>query len=147
MERVLNANQKVRERRNQLQHPAAEVIRETLIKEGIGRHQLTIDSDRGAAMRSQPVAQLLATLGVTRLLPRVLPLAQRGALPLWNRASDAGLLAHRLGHGSPRGTGLRAGRRSCPPPGAIRPRRSEEAYAGSGSFDQPTRKSANNPHT
>jgi len=69
MDRVLNANQKVRERRDQLQHPVAEVLRETLIKEGIGRHQLTIDSDRGAAMRSQPVAQLLATLGVTRLLP------------------------------------------------------------------------------
>ena len=67
MDRVLNANQKVRERRNQLQHPAAEVIRKTLIKECIGRDQLKIRSDRCAAMRSQAVAQLLATLGPTRV--------------------------------------------------------------------------------
>jgi len=124
MYRVLNANQEVRERRNQLRHPAyakpqlvatapnqvwtwditkllgpakwtyyylyvildiysryvvgwmlasresqhlaERLIRETLIKEGIGRDQLTIHSDRGAAMRSQAVAQLLATLGVTK---------------------------------------------------------------------------------
>ncbi len=124
MERILKANQEVRERRNQLRHPAyakpqlvatapnqvwtwditkllgpakwtyyylyvildiysryvvgwmlasresqhlaERLIRETLIKEGIGRDQLTIHSDRGAAMRSQAVAQLLATLGVTK---------------------------------------------------------------------------------
>jgi putative transposase len=48
------------------QHLAERLIRETLIKEGIGRDQLTIHSDRGAAMRSQAVAQLLATLGVTK---------------------------------------------------------------------------------
>ena len=49
------------------QHLAERLIRETLIKEGIGRDQLTIHSDRGAAMRSQDVAQLLATLGPTRV--------------------------------------------------------------------------------
>ncbi|NCV59399.1 MAG: IS3 family transposase, partial [Betaproteobacteria bacterium] len=48
------------------QHLAERLIRETLIKEGIGRDRLTIHSDRGAAMRSQAVAQLLATLGVTK---------------------------------------------------------------------------------
>ncbi len=48
------------------QHLAERLIRETLIKEGIGRDQLTIHSDRGPAMRSQAVAQLLATLGVTK---------------------------------------------------------------------------------
>jgi putative transposase len=124
MYRVLEANQEVRERRNQLRHPAytkpqlvatapnqvwtwditkllgpakwtyyylyvildiysryvvgwmlasresqhlaERLIRETLIKEGIHRDQLTIHSDRGPAMRSQAVAQLLATLGVTK---------------------------------------------------------------------------------
>ena len=35
------------------QHLAAEVIQETLVKEGIGRDQLTIHSDRGAAIRSR----------------------------------------------------------------------------------------------
>jgi len=83
----------------------------------------------------------------TRLLPRVLPLAQRGALPLLNRASDTGRRAHWPSHGSPRGAGLRTGRRSCPPPRAVRPRRSEAADAGSGSLDQPTRKPASRPHT
>ena len=125
MYRVLDANQEVRERRNQLRHPAyakpqlmatapnqvwtwditkllgpakwtsyylymiidiysryvvgwmlahresqhlaARLIRETFVKEGIHRDQLTIHSDRGPAMRSQAVAQLLATLGVTRV--------------------------------------------------------------------------------
>jgi putative transposase len=124
MYRVLEANQEVRERRNQLRHPAyaksqlvatapnqvwtwditkllgpakwtyyylyvildiysryvvgwmlahresqhlaERLIRETLVKEGILRDQLTIHSDRGPAMRSQAVAQLLATLGVTK---------------------------------------------------------------------------------
>jgi len=61
------------------QHLAAEVIRETLIKEGIGRDQLTIHSDRGAAMRSQAVAQLLATLGVT-LVPQQTPCQRRQPL-------------------------------------------------------------------
>ena len=49
------------------QHLAARLIRETFVKEGIHRDQLTIHSDRGPAMRSQAVAQLLATLGVTRV--------------------------------------------------------------------------------
>jgi hypothetical protein len=48
------------------QHLAERLIRETLVKEGILRDQLTIHSDRGPAMRSQAVAQLLATLGVTK---------------------------------------------------------------------------------
>jgi len=48
------------------QHLAERLIRETLVKEGIQREQLTIHSDRGPAMRSHAVAQLLATLGVTK---------------------------------------------------------------------------------
>jgi len=45
---------------------AERLIRETVVKEGIVRDQLTIHSDRGPAMRSQTVAQLLATLGITK---------------------------------------------------------------------------------
>jgi putative transposase len=45
---------------------AERLIRETVIKEGIARDQLTIHSDRGPSMRSQTVAQLLATLGITK---------------------------------------------------------------------------------
>jgi putative transposase len=45
---------------------AERLIRETVLKDGILREQLTIHSDRGPAMRSQTVAQLLATLGVTK---------------------------------------------------------------------------------
>jgi putative transposase len=48
------------------QHLAERLIRETLMKEGIHRDQITIHSDRGPAMRSQAVAQFLATLGVTK---------------------------------------------------------------------------------
>ena len=39
---------------------------DTVVKQGIVRDQLTIHSDRGPAMRSQTVAQLLATLGITK---------------------------------------------------------------------------------
>jgi putative transposase len=45
---------------------AERLIRETVVKEGIVRDQLTIHSDRGPSMRSQTVAQLLATLGITK---------------------------------------------------------------------------------
>jgi putative transposase len=45
---------------------AERLIRETVVKEGVVRDQLTIHSDRGPAMRSQTVAQLLATLGITK---------------------------------------------------------------------------------
>lgn len=45
---------------------AEQLIRETLAKQGVVRDQLTIHSDRGAAMRSQTVAQMLATLGVVK---------------------------------------------------------------------------------
>ena len=48
------------------QHLAERLIRETVLKEGIARDQLTIHSDRGPSMRSQTVAQLLATLGITK---------------------------------------------------------------------------------
>jgi putative transposase len=48
------------------EHLAERLIRETLLKEGIARDQLTIHSDRGPSMRSQTVAQLLATLGITK---------------------------------------------------------------------------------
>jgi transposase InsO family protein len=47
-------------------HLAQRLIRETVVKEGIVRDQLTIHSDRGPWMRSQTVAQLLATLGITQ---------------------------------------------------------------------------------
>jgi putative transposase len=47
-------------------HLAERLIRETVLKEGVLRDQLTIHSDRGPSMRSQTVAQLLATLGITK---------------------------------------------------------------------------------
>jgi len=47
-------------------HLAERLIRETLVKERVARDQLTIHSDRGPSMRSQTVAQLLATLGITK---------------------------------------------------------------------------------
>ena len=43
------------------EHLAERLIRETVLKEGIVRDQLTIHSDRGPSMRSHTVAQLLAT--------------------------------------------------------------------------------------
>jgi putative transposase len=47
--------------------PLAErLIAETLAKQKIPRHQLTIHADRGSAMRSKPVAFLLCDLGVTK---------------------------------------------------------------------------------
>jgi putative transposase len=47
--------------------PLAErLIAETLAKQQIPRHQLTIHADRGSAMRSKPVAFLLSDLGVTK---------------------------------------------------------------------------------
>jgi transposase InsO family protein len=46
------------------QHLAERLLRETLVKEGIHRDQLTIHSDRGPAMRSQAVAQFPVILGV-----------------------------------------------------------------------------------
>ncbi len=45
---------------------AERLIRETAVKQGIAADQLTIHSDRGPSMRSQTVAQLLATLGITK---------------------------------------------------------------------------------
>lgn len=41
-------------------------ITETCAKEEIGRNQLTLHADRGSAMTSKSVAQLLADLGVTK---------------------------------------------------------------------------------
>lgn len=47
--------------------PLAEVlIKQTLTKQQIARHQLTIHADRGSSMTSKPVAFLLADLGVTQ---------------------------------------------------------------------------------
>ena len=45
---------------------ARRLIRETIEKEHVDADQLTIHSDRGPAMKSHTVAQLLATLGVTK---------------------------------------------------------------------------------
>lgn len=124
MYRILEENQAVRERRDQLQHPAysrpellatgpnqvyswditklkgphpwsyfhlyvvldiysrkvvgwmvayresatlaVELIRQCCQREGITRDQLTVHADRGPSMRSKPVANLLADLGVTK---------------------------------------------------------------------------------
>jgi len=168
------------------QHLAERLIRETLVKECIHRDQLTIDSDRGAAMRSHAVTQLMATLGVIKSVSRphvrddnpfsespFKALKYRHDFPdrfarydhgldfcrgffRWHNAehrhggdrpADAGIDAHGPSDGSPRSRGLRAGRRSCPPPGAVRPRRFVAADIGRGSRDQSTRKSTNRPHT
>jgi putative transposase len=45
---------------------AQRLIRETCAKHDVAADQLTLHSDRGPAMRSQTVAQLLATLGVVK---------------------------------------------------------------------------------
>ena len=45
---------------------AERLIAETLSKQQIGRDQLTVHADRGSAMRSKPVAFLLADLGVLK---------------------------------------------------------------------------------
>jgi len=45
---------------------AERLIRETIAKQQVDRDRLTLHSDRGAAMKSHDVAQLLATLGVTK---------------------------------------------------------------------------------
>lgn len=124
MYRVLEENQAVRERRNQLRHPeyqrpellatgpnqlwswditklkgprkwryfylyvimdvysrkvvgwlladresstlAVELIRQSCLRAGIRRDELTVHADRGSSMRSKPVAFLLADLGVTK---------------------------------------------------------------------------------
>ena len=49
---------------------AQRLIRETVEKEGVSLDQLTLHSDRGPVMKSQSVAQLLATLGVTKSFSR-----------------------------------------------------------------------------
>lgn len=45
---------------------AEQLIMETCSRQGIQRDQLTIHADRGSAMRSKTVSQLMADLGVTR---------------------------------------------------------------------------------
>jgi putative transposase len=45
---------------------AERFIHETCARQGIGRDELTIHADRGAAMTSKPVAFLLADLGITK---------------------------------------------------------------------------------
>ncbi len=45
---------------------AERLIAQTLSKQQIGRDQLTVHADRGSAMRSKPVAFLLADLGVLK---------------------------------------------------------------------------------
>lgn len=45
---------------------ASRLIRESLDKQGVSEDQLTLHSDRGPSMTSHNVAQLLATLGVTK---------------------------------------------------------------------------------
>jgi integrase len=89
---------------------AEQLIADTLTKQQIPRGQLTIHADRGSAMRSKPVAFLLADLqrGALqdaqiparvprpvrldpprpRVLPPVLPLVQRTSPPLRDRPDD-----------------------------------------------------------
>jgi len=45
---------------------AQDLIGQTCAKQGIEQGQLTLHADRGPSMRSKPVAQLLADLGVTK---------------------------------------------------------------------------------
>jgi putative transposase len=45
---------------------AEALLADTVTKQNIGRHQLTIHADRGSPMTAKPVAFLLADLGVTR---------------------------------------------------------------------------------
>jgi putative transposase len=45
---------------------AEALLAETIIKQGIARHQLTLHADRGSPMIAKPVAHLLADLGVTK---------------------------------------------------------------------------------
>lgn len=45
---------------------AEKLIKETCVKQGIVKGQLTIHADRGSSMKSKPVALLLADLGVTK---------------------------------------------------------------------------------
>lgn len=49
---------------------AERLINDACVQQHIRPGQLTLHSDRGPAMRSQSVAQLLATLGITRSLAR-----------------------------------------------------------------------------
>ena len=45
---------------------AKEFIEDAVVTQGVSRGQLTIHADRGGAMRSKPVSQLMVDLGVTR---------------------------------------------------------------------------------
>jgi putative transposase len=45
---------------------AEALLEDTIRKQRIERHQLTIHADRGSSMASKPVAHLLADLGVTK---------------------------------------------------------------------------------
>jgi putative transposase len=45
---------------------ATDFIHDAVLTQGVDRDTLTIHADRGSSMRSQPVSQLLVTLGVTR---------------------------------------------------------------------------------
>jgi putative transposase len=47
-------------------HLAEALLEETIEKQGVGRGELTIHSDRGSPMIAKPVAHLLADLGVTK---------------------------------------------------------------------------------
>jgi putative transposase len=49
---------------------AEALLAETVMKQGIGRDELTVHSDRGSPMTAKPVAFLLADLGVTKSFSR-----------------------------------------------------------------------------
>ena len=47
-------------------HLAERLLADTITKQDVARHQLTVHADRGSSMASKPVAFLLADLGVTK---------------------------------------------------------------------------------
>lgn len=47
-------------------HLAERLLADTIAKQDVARHELTVHADRGASMASKPVAFLLADLGVTK---------------------------------------------------------------------------------
>ena len=67
---------------------AEALMDETIEKQGIGRHQLTVHSDRGSPMIAQPVAHLLADLGVTKVTAgRTCPMTTRSSRAISGRSS------------------------------------------------------------
>ena len=99
--------------------PAATLIEETCLKQGIEPQVLTLHSDRGAPMTSKCTAQLLADLGVTRSLSK--------------RSSRPGPTIPRAGV-------------PCKPPGPFTPNASSTAPRNPPRFPKPSGSGGNRPH-